>query len=425
MHDVKRTELALWGGEPVRRRPWPDWPERSPDGERRALRLLREGRWTRARGTEVELFERRFAASHGCRYGVGWVSSMAAWRAALRAADLEPGAEVVLPAYSPVEIAAAVVELNLLPAFADVELGSGMLALGQVEAVVSPRTRAVVVVHLGGVPVDMTSFREKAGDSGWVLIEAAGQAVGAISRDRPCGAWGDLAVFDFGPQAPLSAGSGGILVTNHETLANKARGLQRSGLPPAPGNARDERLSASETMTEWQAAFLNAQLDRLEARARRCDARSRHLADRLTQIPGLHPQQRNQDACRPGWGAFGLRVDAEEFGAPRDAVIAALIAEGIPCSAGNAVALPLWPAIRRKDFGPFLPGALREDFRVRPAPNAQKWSRQGIWLAPGLLLADQRDMDDIVRAFEKIHAHRQRLRQWARERAEAGRRPME
>ncbi|MEJ5237221.1 MAG: DegT/DnrJ/EryC1/StrS family aminotransferase [Limisphaera sp.] len=423
MRVLKAGELALWGGEPVRRRPWPEWPERGPEGERRWMRLVREGRWIRTRGPEVELFERRFAGSHGCRHGIGWISGMAAWRAALRTAGLEPGAEVVLPAYGPVELLAGVVELNLVPVFADVELGTGVVTLERVEGVVSPRTRAVLVAHLGGLPVDMAPFRERAGASGWLLIESAGQAVGAVYQDRPCGSWGDLAVFDFGSHAPLSAGSGGIVLTNQEALAARGRDLQRAVLPSTSGNAGGDLPAGNEAMTEWQAALLNAQLDRLEARVKRRDARSRHLAERLAQIPGVHPQERTPGCSRLGCGAFGIRVDAEEFGVPRDAVVAALTAEGIPCSVGAPAALPQLPAIRNRNFGPFLPGALREAVRTRPAPNAQKWGRQAIWLEHWLLLGDQRDMDDIVRAFEKIHAQRQRLRQWARERADSGRQP--
>lgn len=422
MHITKRGELALRGGEPVRTRPWPDWPASGRQEERRLLRVLRSGRWARDQGWEVELFERRFAGMHGCRHGIALVSGMAALRLALRAAGLEAGSQIILPAYSPVALGAAVVELNLVPVFADVEPASATMSLQQVEAVAGERTRAVVALHLGGVPAEMGPLRERAAESGWLLIECAEHAAGAQYQGRPCGSWGDLAVFMFSGRTSLSAGDGGLVLTNHDTLAARARALQNCTRSPAEAPDPPELLAGCEAMTEFQAAVLNGQLDRFESQAKRRDQRSRYLAERLVQLPGLHPQQRTTGCTRQGDGGFAIRVDPDEFGVSREALVLALNAEGIPCSKGRALFLPQLPALRRRDLGPFLPGSLREGSFTRGTfPQAQKWSRQALWLEPRLLLADQRDLDDIVRALEKIHRQRQQLREWMRQRVASGR----
>jgi dTDP-4-amino-4,6-dideoxygalactose transaminase len=177
-------------------------------------------------------------------------------------------------------------------------------------------------------------------------------------------------------------------------------------------------ISGNYRLGEFQGAVLNAQLDRLTAQTARRDRNGRYLASELARLPGLHPQRRPAFCTRHSFHLFLLRFDAREFGAPREAVLEALRAEGIPCSSGYGFSLHRQPMFQNKAFGPFLAEArARLDYRSVECPNSDLLCReQAIWLEQRLLLGTRADMDDIVRAFEKVHAHRGALREWARRR---------
>jgi hypothetical protein len=144
---------------------------------------------------------------------------------------------------------------------------------------------------------------------------------------------------------------------------------------------------------------------------KRRDRNGQYLAAKLSRLPGLHPQKRIAGCQRHSYHLFMMRIDRQKFGAPRAAVIKALQAEGIPCSGGYPISLHEQPLFRNKAFGPYLPKAsARLDYRKVHCPNSDLLCReQTIWFEQSLLLGQQQDMDAIVRAFEKIHDHRELL----------------
>jgi dTDP-4-amino-4,6-dideoxygalactose transaminase len=169
-------------------------------------------------------------------------------------------------------------------------------------------------------------------------------------------------------------------------------------------------ISGNYRLGEFQGAVLNAQIERLDAQTRMRDANGTYLASRLEQLPGIRPQERPPSCIRHAYHLFMLRLDASAFGAPRDAVLQALQSEGIPCSGGYAIPLPDQPVFTRKAFGPYLPArSPRLDYTGRRYPVSDAVCRDAIWLEQRLLLGTREDMDDIARAFEKIHASREAL----------------
>jgi dTDP-4-amino-4,6-dideoxygalactose transaminase len=177
-------------------------------------------------------------------------------------------------------------------------------------------------------------------------------------------------------------------------------------------------ISGNYRLGEFQGAVLNAQLGRLDAQTNTRDRNGRYLASRLAALPGLHPQKRPAACTRHSYHLFMLRLDGPAFGAPRAAVIEALRAEGIPCSAGYGFSLPQQPMFRAKAFGPYLQEAgARLDYSRANVPNSDLICReQGIWLEQSLLLGRRSDIEDIARAFEKIHGQRAALSAWFRQR---------
>jgi dTDP-4-amino-4,6-dideoxygalactose transaminase len=176
-------------------------------------------------------------------------------------------------------------------------------------------------------------------------------------------------------------------------------------------------ISGNYRLGELQGALLNSQLDRLEEQTNSRDANGRYLAERLANLPGLDPQHRPDFCARHSYHLFMLRIDAVQFGAPRDAVVAAVRAEGVPCASGYGFSLPAQPMFRNRAFGPYLPGiADRLDYARVDCPNSDLLCRErALWLEQALFLGPRPDIDDIARAFEKVYENRAALAAWSRE----------
>jgi len=410
------NKLALLGGTPVRTRPFTSWPVFGRAEEGRLLRTLRGGKWGRLDGREVAEFERRFAALHGCKHGIGVVNGTVSLRLGLLAAGLGAEDEVIVPPYTFFSTASAVIEANAVPVFADVELDTFNLDPKAVEAVITPRTRAIIPVHFAGQPADMRALLAVARKRKLLVLEDAAHAHGAIYRDRPAGSIGHLGSFSFQSSKNMTAGEGGILTTNDDVLAEACRSRQNCGRVPGGVWYEHHVISGNYRLGEFQGAVLNAQLDRLEKQTGTRDRNGRYLAAKLAQLPGLYPQRRPAECTRHSYHLFMLRLDGERFGATRATVLPALRAEGIPCSAGYGFSLPQQPMFRNKAFGPYLSRAARRlDYRRTRCPNSDLICReQGVWLEQSMFLGPRTDLDDIARAFAKVHENRQALSDWFR-----------
>jgi dTDP-4-amino-4,6-dideoxygalactose transaminase len=401
--------LALHGGSPVRTKPFPTWPVFGQAEEEALLRVLRGGSWGRLDGSEVRRFESRFAAMHGCRRAVAVASGTVALRIALLAAGIRAEEEVIVPAYTFVATASAVIEANATPVFADIDPHTFNLHPAALAAAVTPRTKAIVPVHFAGLPADMDAIAGIARERGLLVIEDAAHAHAARYRDRPAGSLGDLAAFSFQSSKNLTAGEGGIVTTNDDALADACESIHNCGRVPGGPWYEHHVVSGNYRLTEFQGAILNCQLERLDDQCRARDANGQYLASRLSGLPGLRPQFRPPRCTRHAYHLFMLRMDPSSFGASRDAVLRAVQAEGIPCSGGYGFSLPQQPLFRNRAFGPYLPGTASRPGDEPPCPNSDLVCREAIWLGQNLLLGDRSDIDDIADAFEKVHANRNAL----------------
>jgi dTDP-4-amino-4,6-dideoxygalactose transaminase len=203
-----------------------------------------------------------------------------------------------------------------------------------------------------------------------------------------------------------------MITTNDDGFAASCRSIQSCGRVEGGLWYEHHVIAGNYRLGEFQGAVLDCQLDRLAEQTARRDANGQWLAKRLAQLPGVHPQQRPGDLTRHSYHLFMLRLDAQKFGAPRAAVLKALQAEGIPCTGGYGYPLTQQPLFRNKAFGPYLPEERGQlDFANARVPNAELICReQGVWLEQSMLLGPEQDMEDIARAFEKIHKHAEALR---------------
>lgn len=408
--------LALLGGEPVRTKPFPSWPIWGEPEEIAVLRALHSGKWGKQDGPEVARFEKDFAAYQGCGHGIAMVNGTMTLQVALMAAGLEAGDEVIVPPYTFLATATAVIMANATPVFADIELETLNLSPAAVEAAITKRTRAIIVVHFAGLPANMDALKAIAEKHNLALIEDAAHAHGAEYKGRRVGSIGDAGSFSFQSSKNLCSGEGGILTVRDAEYAALCRSMHNCGR--RPGHAWYEHfvISANLRLGELQGALLNAQLTRLDEQVRRREENGRYLAERLAQIPGVKPAAIPADCTRHGFHLFCFRLVAEELGAPRGAFLQALAAEGIPNFGGYPQPLYRQRLFLDRQFGPY-DGCRGVDYGQVNCPNCETICfEQGGWLEQRILLGTREDMDDIIRAFTRVHEQRAALSEWVRSR---------
>lgn len=405
--------LALLGGNPVRSEPFPAWPVFGAPEEEALLRALRSAKWGRLAGDEVARFERRYADYHQAKHAVAVVNGTVALRLSLLAAGISAGDEVIVPPYTFLATASAVVECNAVPVFADLELETFNIDPKSVERLVTPRTKAIIPVHLGGMACDMDVLMAIAARHKLTVIEDACHAHGAEYKGRRVGAIGHMGVFSFQSSKNLTSGEGGIMLTNDEDLAGRFRSSHNCGRLPGRAWYEHFTIGGNYRLSEFQGAMLNAQFDRLDEQTATRDRNGRHLTEQLAKIPGVNPQRIGPDCTRHAFHLFAARLDPQVLGVSRDAFIEALNAEGVPCVPGYVIPLYRQRLFEDLAFGPYTAyrATLPElDYRKTCCPNCETIScQQGVWLEQRMMLARREDMDEIARAFQKVYDNRQAL----------------
>jgi dTDP-4-amino-4,6-dideoxygalactose transaminase len=269
-------------------------------------------------------------------------------------------------------------------------------------------------VHFAGQAVDMERILGIARRHRLIVIEDAAHGHGATWQGRKLGSIGEMGCFSFQSSKNLTAGEGGMILTSSPDIERLLRAFHTCGRYPERPWYEHHLIGGNYRMTEFQGALLLAQLARLEEQTRVRDENGQYLNGRLGQIPGIRPLTRGHGETRHSYHLYIFRYDRQAFdGEPRDRFLAALEAEGIPCSGGYATGLYSQPLFTGRTFGPFG-GAGRgaAEGRYDPAgfPACEQACAEACWLFQPMLLGTRDDMDDIVRAVEKIHENRDELR---------------
>ena len=395
------STLALLGGTPVRAAPFPAWPQFGEPEEQAVLAALRSGHWGRTTGHTNETFERRFAAYQQATHAITCVNGTVALELALRAAGIGPGDEVVVPAYTFIATASAVLHLGATPVFADIDPATYALDPESAAGMLSTRTRAIIPVHLAGAPVDMDGIAGIAAGRGIAVIEDAAQATGAEWRGRRVGAIGGLGTFSFQSTKVLTAGEGGAVVTNNPTYAEVVRSLQNVGRVPGGEWYEHHRLGWNLRMTEFQAAVLLAQMDRLDAQIALRARNAARLDSLLREVEGIEPLATLPGVTRHPYYLYVFKYRPSAFGGlPKAQFIKALVAEGIPSMPGYPP-LHTMPAIQQAFWSRALP--LRAGADGQGLPHTERaWDDEGIWLPQNVLLGTGDDVEDIQQAVIKV-----------------------
>ncbi len=394
--------LAIHGGAPVRSAPWPQWPVWDAEDEQAVADVIRSGKWFAGSGKKNWEFATAYSAAHDARHAIPCCNGTQALEIALRAAGVKAGDEVITSPYTFIATAAATVQVNAVPVFADVQPDTLNLDAESVEAAITPRTRAILAVHVAGCPADLDALGDVAQRHGLTLLEDAAQAHLAQWKGVGVGAIGTAGTFSFQASKNLNSGEGGVVLTNSDDVYEVAWSLVNCGRVRDGGWYEHRMLSGNYRMTEFQAALLLSQMRRLESQTALRNENALYLAARLAEIEGIRPLRRDARITRHAYHLFIFRFCSAEFGGlTRDEFLAALKAEGIPCSPGYS---PLYrsPAFKiDTDTHPFARG---HDYGAMHLPVVELGCEEAVWLTQGMLLGTRADMDDIVRAVCKIQA---------------------
>jgi len=396
------AELAIKGGQALRTRPFPKWPVVTEDEINAVMKVVESGQWGHVFTEQAERFCDRYAEYHGVDYAIPVSNGSTALEVALRNAGIGPGDEVITPPSTWVATNLAPLIVGADVVFVDVLPDTYCIDPDRIEEAITGRTRAVIPVHIGGYLCEMDRIMEIATEHDLVVIEDCAQAHGSRYKGQVVGSIGHFGCFSFEKSKLITAGEGGMVTTNEESLADFAFGILgvegRQGERLADGRIN---IGWNYRMTEFQIAVLLAQLDRFdEQREKRID-NAEYLKLRLAAIDGTEPLHQSPEQ---NYYSYIFKYDATRFDdVPKQRFMAALEAEGIPLFSSPS---HQHPAYRSPKF--HWPGKNYDDVFCPVTERAFEQEAIGF---PGtwMLLGEREDMDDIVNAILKIRENIEEL----------------
>jgi dTDP-4-amino-4,6-dideoxygalactose transaminase len=399
--------LALLGGEPACNAAWPNWPIHDETEEAQLLEVLRSGEWWY--GEKVQQFEREFAAFQGAAYAVTCTNGTTAIEMGLRALGVTAGDEVIVPPYTFIATATAVVTIGGVPVFADIDPDTLCLDPQDVARKISPRSRAIVPVHVGGRTADMDRINGLAKKHNLAVLEDAAHAWGSKCDGRGAGTLGRCGTFSFQVSKNITAGEGGILVTDEKDLADLCRSFSHCGRTEGSAWYDHNYLGSNLRMTEFQAALLLAQLARLEEHVARREQSANLLDEALADIPAIRQLAPAPRMTRRSYHMYIFRLNQTELGISRERFLEALQAEGVPASEGWYRPLYRNGVFANAHVGP--PHGIRAplagmgvDYRGVSCPVCEQVCGDTVWIPQNVLLADEPQVLQVAEAIRKVVA---------------------
>jgi dTDP-4-amino-4,6-dideoxygalactose transaminase len=404
-------KLAIMGGKPVRSEAFPSWPVIRENDEKAWMDVLHSKKWCRAgNGHYTNLFEQTWAKTLGAKYCVVTSCGTTALFTSLNALDVGPGDEVILPPYTFVATLNVILMRHALPVFVDSDRATFQIDARKIEEKITPETRCIMPVHLGGNPVNLDIVLATARKHNIPVIEDACQAHTGEWRNRRVSTWGDLGCFSFQASKNLNSGEGGAILTSDQGHYEFCKSFQDQGRSSGSSALQYGQHGCNLRMTEFQAALLLAQVARLEEQSRIREQNGQYLTKLLNDIPGITPARMYDGATRNGYHLYMLRYDAAAFaGLPRARFLEALAKEGIPCAGGygplNQVPW-LKPKLNSRAYRKiYSEQRLAEWEESNSCPENDKLCGEAVWFFQEMLLSARQDMEQIAEAIRKIQKH--------------------
>lgn len=411
-------KLAITGGKPVRTKPFTSWPVYTAKDTQALQKVLKSRNWGGYPFPNqiAHKFAQNFANFQGAKHGLAVSNGTIAIEIALKAADVQPGDEVIVPAYTWEGTVGPILLLNAVPVFVDVDPDNYCLDASLIEAAITSKTKAILPVHLAMRFADMDRIMRIAKQHNLIVIEDCAHAHGGKWRNKGAGAIGHLGCFSFQSSKLMTSGEGGAVITSNLEYCERAQSYMNCGRASVTDKYQHRMIGFNYRITELQAALLEGQLERLPAQAKIRQANMDYFEHRLAGTAGLGFLKRDKRQTQVAAYQFVFKYYPDHYqGIPRAAFLGALQTEGIPCdglfyepvyrSALFPVEPNLYPAL---SWGRPEPLDLRNSF---PCPVSERAAyEESIWLPHHIFLGIKKDTDDIANAILKVAENIEELR---------------
>ncbi len=411
-------KLAITGGEPLRKTPFTQWPLSTKDEANALDDVLTSSKWGGQPfpGKHAVAFAKKFAEVHTAKYGQCVNTGTVAIQAALKAIGIKPGDEVIAPAYTWEGTVGPVLLLNAIPVFVDIDPETYCLDAKLIEKAITPKTKAILPVHLGMRFADMDEILRIAAKHNLKVIEDCAHAHGGMWKGKGAGSMGDLGAFSFQSSKLITSGEGGAVITNNLEYMEQVQSYINAGRASLTDQFHHRIVGFNYRLGEFQAAVLGPQLDRLPEQARVREANMKHLESRLRNTPGIGLLKPDPRITRLAPYGYVLKYFANQVkDIPRAAFVAALQLEGIPCDGlfyEPVYRSSLFP-VDATDF-PALSWGREKALDLRTmysCPEADRAAyHEGVWFMHQLFLGTEKDVDAIADAIEKVLHNIEELR---------------
>jgi dTDP-4-amino-4,6-dideoxygalactose transaminase len=411
-------KLAITGGEPVRKTAFTAWPVLAEEERRTLEDAFTSLKWGGQPfpGKYADSFAKKFAAFQGAKYGQCVSTGTVAIEACLKAIQIRPGDEVIVPAYTWEGTVGPVLLLNAVPVFVDIDPETYCLDAKLIEAAITPKTKAILPVHLGMRFADMDEILRIAKKHNLKVIEDCAHAHGAQWNGKGAGSMGDLGAFSFQSSKLITSGEGGAVISNTLECMELVQSYINAGRASLTDQFHHRIIGYNHRLSELQAAVLEPQLDRLPAQAAVRAKNVKHFESRLQTTPGIRLLKPDPRITRLApYGYFFKYFEKEAKDIPRAAFVGALQLEGIPCDG------LFYEPVYKSSLFPLKP----EDFpalswgREKPIDLRTKYScpeseraayHEAVWFPHYLFLGTTADADSIADAILKVLASGEELR---------------
>ena len=404
------SELAILGGPKTRTEPYPAWPVWDQRDIDAVTAVVKSGRWGGYPypGPQTAELARKFSELQGGGFAVPMANGTVTMEVALRAAGIGWGDEVLVPAYTFQATAAAPMNAGAVPVIVDVDPNNYCLDPQAAARAITPRTRAIIPVHLAANMADMDAIMALAEKHNLVVVEDCAHAHGAQWNGRGAGTIGDFGSFSLQSSKTLSSGEGGILLCRSEAMARKAMAVIDCGRghEGAGGNegGPSPLMGGNFRLSELQAALALVGLERFPAQARQREQMAAYMDEALSEVPGVRVLPRDPRHTSRSFYQYIFAIDPAVFGAGHDVLCAALEAEGVTAEVGYE-AMHHYSLFQPRNSKLAVPNAFPGcfDFSKMSYPVAERaCEHEAVWLDESTFRAGPQGVDDVVAALKKI-----------------------
>ena len=412
-------KLAIDGGKPLfpKNKKWAQWPVSDERDAQLVAKITRSNRWSYDGATEWK-FAEAFTKYQGAKYGAGCANGTVGIQLALEALGIGAYDEVIVPGMTWQATAAACVDVNAIPILTDVEPGSWNLDLDAVEANITDKTRAVIVVHLYGSTTDITKLVKLCKKHKLHLIEDCAHQHGTFWKGKGVGSFGDVSSWSFQESKTMSCGEGGFNMCNSKALFEKLYSLRNCGRPyeaepvvygmKKMSSFNSTLQSGNYRLTEWQAALLEGGMRRLDKQVKLRDKNAQYLNGILEKIPGVMPMTRRKEVTQQSYFNYTFRIDPDDLGLTNRQFSVALNAE---LNLGYGFEPPYQPLNACELYKPQTKARHNLNAKYFKAINPERFKlpvcedahyRSGIAVHHRMLMNSRSDMTVLGKAIKKI-----------------------